>query len=83
MNNNLFSYNAKCPLCNSSNSVNIESKYYNVYSELISKEFNIDEKIYCLMLIRKNVYLANVFIGKDQYQKKFQRPIYKNFTNTS
>ena len=44
MNNNLFSYNSKCPLCNSLNSVNIKSSYYNVYSELISKELNIDEE---------------------------------------
>ncbi len=44
MNNNLFSYNSKCPLCNSLHSVNIKSSYYNVYSELISKELNIDEE---------------------------------------
>ena len=41
--NNFFTLNTKCPLCGSSEIIDKKSNYFNVYSELLAKEINLEQ----------------------------------------
>tara|TARA_Y100001933_G_C18970331_1_gene552209 strand:+ start:459 stop:1508 length:1050 start_codon:yes stop_codon:yes gene_type:complete len=77
-----FQYNSKCPLCGSTEIISNFSNYHNVYSELLSKEFNILESELLKLTNQKQCRSCECLYWERPISKKISRKLYTKIIPT-
>ena len=73
-----FKSNFKCPLCGSLEFISNTSSYYNVYSELLSKKFNIKEIELLKYTQQKKCLCCDYIFWSRPISKNSSRELYTN-----